>query len=303
MVNYNYLISRGLNKLIKMIASDMDGTLLTSHLAISEKNKEAVLKAQEQGIEFMVATGRAYGEAKPPLEEAGIRCGMITGNGAQGFDADGNEIFTISINKKIAKEIMGIFRENNLYFELMTTHGVYSESQPQRLENFATLLAENIPHITFKMAIAMASTHVNMLPISYVESYDELLKNSEVEVLKIITFSDGGQEVLQPIAEVIEKIDDVHVTSSFPNNIEVNHKEAQKGVAVAKIAEAKGISLADVMTIGDNFNDVSMLEVAGVSFAMGNAEPGVKQIATYEAETNVNDGVGKAILRAISENL
>lgn len=286
-----------------MIASDMDGTLLTSHLSISELNKDAVLKAQEQGIEFMVATGRAYTEAKPPLEDAGIRCGMITGNGAQAFDADGNEIFTISIDKKIAKKVMAILRENGLYFELMTSKGVYSDSQPQRLENFATLLAENIPHITFKMAIAMASTHLNMLHINYTESYDELIESDDIEVLKVITFSDGGQEVLQPIAREIEKLDDVHVTSSFPNNIEINHKEAQKGVAVKRLAKAKGIDLKEVMTIGDNFNDVSMLEVAGVSFAMGNAEDGVKKVAKYEAETNVNDGVGKAILRAISENL
>ena len=286
-----------------MIASDMDGTLLTSHLSISELNKDAVLKAQEQGIEFMVATGRAYTEAKPPLEDAGIRCGMITGNGAQAFDADGNEIFTISIDKKIAKKVMAILRENGLYFELMTSKGVYSDSQPQRLENFATLLAENIPHITFKMAIAMASTHLNMLHINYTESYDELIESDDIEVLKVITFSDGGQEVLQPIAREIEKLDDVHVTSSFPNNIEINHIEAQKGVAVKRLAEAKGIDLKEVMTIGDNFNDVSMLEVAGVSFAMGNAEDGVKKVAKYEAETNVNDGVGKAILRAISENL
>lgn len=289
--------------MIKMIASDMDGTLLTSHLSISELNKDAVLKAQEQGIEFMVATGRAYTEAKPPLEDAGIRCGMITGNGAQAFDADGNEIFTISIDKRIAKKVMAILRENGLYFELMTSKGVYSDSQPQRLENFATLLAENIPHITFKMAIAMASTHLNMLHINYTESYDELIESDDIEVLKVITFSDGGQEVLQPIAREIEKLDDVHVTSSFPNNIEINHVEAQKGVAVKRLAEAKSIDLKEVMTIGDNFNDVSMLEVAGVSFAMGNAEAGVKKVAKYEAETNVNDGVGKAILRAISENL
>ena len=289
--------------MIKMIASDMDGTLLTSHLSISELNKDAVLKAQEQGIEFMVATGRAYTEANPPLEDAGIRCGMITGNGAQAFDADGNEIFTISIDKRIAKKVMAILRENGLYFELMTSKGVYSDSQPQRLENFATLLAENIPHITFKMAIAMASTHLNMLHINYTESYDELIESDDIEVLKVITFSDGGQEILQPIAREIEKLDDVHVTSSFPNNIEINHVEAQKGVAVKRLAEAKSIDLKEVMTIGDNFNDVSMLEVAGVSFAMGNAEAGVKKVAKYEAETNVNDGVGKAILRAISEKL
>ncbi|MBO0428506.1 HAD family phosphatase [Vagococcus fluvialis] len=289
--------------MIKMIASDMDGTLLSSHLAISETNKEAVLEAQAQGIEFMVATGRAYSEAKPALDDAGIKCCMITGNGAQIFDENGEAIVTFSIDKKTTKEIMTTLREKNLYFELMTTNGVYAESQPQRVENFATLLANQVPHLTFKMAIAMASTHLNMLPVHYINNYDELLVDDSVEILKVIAFSDEGPKLLRPIADELEANGPLYVTASFPNNIEINHKDAQKGNAVKLMAEKRGIELEDVMTIGDNFNDVSMLKVAGVSFAMGNAEEDVKKIAKYEADTNMNHGVGKAILRAISENL
>lgn len=289
--------------MIKMIASDMDGTLLSSHLAISETNKEAVLEAQAQGIEFMVATGRAYSEAKPALDDAGIKCCMITGNGAQIFDENGEAIVTFSIDKKTTKEIMTTLRGKNLYFELMTTNGVYAESQPQRVENFATLLANQVPHLTFKMAIAMASTHLNMLPVHYINNYDELLVDDSVEILKVIAFSDEGPKLLRPIADELEANGPLYVTASFPNNIEINHKDAQKGNAVKLMAEKRGIELEDVMTIGDNFNDVSMLKVAGVSFAMGNAEEDVKKIAKYEADTNMNHGVGKAILRAISENL
>lgn len=289
--------------MIKMIASDMDGTLLSSHLAISETNKEAVLEAQAQGIEFMVATGRAYSEAKPALDDAGIKCCMITGNGAQIFDENGEAIVTFSIDKKTTKEIMTTLREKNLYFELMTTNGVYAESQPQRVENFATLLANQVPHLTFKMAIAMASTHLNMLPVHYINNYDELLVDDSVEILKVIAFSEEGPKLLRPIADELEANGPLYVTASFPNNIEINHKDAQKGNAVKLMAEKRGIELEDVMTIGDNFNDVSMLKVAGVSFAMGNAEEDVKKIAKYEADTNMNHGVGKAILRAISENL
>ena len=289
--------------MIKMIASDMDGTLLSSHLAISETNKEAVLEAQAQGIEFMVATGRAYSEAKPALDDAGIKCCMITGNGAQIFDENGEAIVTFSIDKKTTKEIMTTLREKNLYFELMTTNGVYAESQPQRVENFATLLANQLPHLTFKMAIAMASTHLNMLPVHYINNYDDLLVDDSVEILKVIAFSDEGPKLLRPIADELEANGPLYVTASFPNNIEINHKDAQKGNAVKLMAEKRGIGLEDVMTIGDNFNDISMLKVAGVSFAMGNAEEDVKKIAKYEADTNMNHGVGKAILRAISENL
>lgn len=289
--------------MIKMIASDMDGTLLSSHLSVSQKNKEVVLKVQSQGIEFMVATGRAYSEAKPVLDEAGIKCPMITGNGAQGFDAEGNEIFSIPIDKVTSQTIMTILRENGLYFELMTSKGVYSDNQPKRIENFATLVANQVPHLTYKMAIAMASAHLNMLPINYVASYEELIEDETIDILKVISFSDEGAEFLKPIGEKIEKIGKLYVTSSFPNNIEINHQDAQKGNAVKRMVEERGISLDDVMTIGDNYNDVSMLSIAGVSFAMGNAEDGVKKIAKYEADTNVNDGVGKAILRAIEENL
>lgn len=289
--------------MIKMIASDMDGTLLSSHLAISETNKEAVLEAQAQGIEFMVATGRAYSEAKPALDDAGIKCCMITGNGAQIFDENGEAIVTFSIDKKTTKEIMTTLREKNLYFELMTTNGVYAESQPQRVENFATLLANQVPHLTFKMAIAMASTHLDMLPVHYISNYDELLEDDSIQILKVIAFSDEGPKLLRPIADELEKNGPLYVTASFPNNIEINHKDAQKGNAVKLMAKERGISLEDVMTIGDNFNDVSMLKIAGVSFAMGNAEEEVKKVAKYETDTNMNHGVGKAILRAISENL
>lgn len=289
--------------MIKLIASDMDGTLLSSHLSISEFNKEVVKKAQNKGIEFMVATGRSHSEARPVLNEAGIHCGMITGNGAQVFDADDNVVHTAAIDKHTVQEVMTILEENNLYFELMTSQGVFSNSQPQRIENFATMLAENIPHLTFKMAIAMASTHIDMLPVEYVKDYQELMADDDIEMLKVITFSDQGLSLLNPVAEKLAKLDDLYITSSFPNNLEINHVEAKKGNAVARIAEEKGIDLSDVLAIGDNYNDVSMLEIAGVSFAMGNAEPGVKEIAKYETVTNVENGVGKAILRAVEENL
>ncbi|NLL32542.1 MAG: HAD hydrolase family protein, partial [Enterococcus cecorum] len=78
---------------------------------------------------------------------------------------------------------------------------------------------------------------------------------------------------------------------------------AQKGIAVKKIAEMLNIPLSQAMTIGDNFNDLSMIQEAGVSFAMENAVDELKQAAKYIADTNINSGVGKAIRRAIDENL
>ncbi|WP_314208391.1 Cof-type HAD-IIB family hydrolase [Vagococcus salmoninarum] len=289
--------------MIKLIASDMDGTLLGSKMDISPENIAAIRYAESHGAQFVVATGRGYTEAVPALQEAGIKCPLIAVNGAQAFDKDGKELFTIQFTKETALAIMTELKNAHVYFEIATNHGIYSDSKHHRIENMATMLANHLPHLTFKMAVAMAAAQLDLLEINHVEDYESLLANPDLKILKFIAFSQSGKTVLGPLRAQLETLPDLIVTSSFPNNIEINHVNAQKGIAVKQIAEALNIPLREVMTIGDNFNDVSMLEIAGVSFAMENAEPGVKAIARYEAPHHTDSGVGKAIRRAIDENL
>lgn len=289
--------------MIKLIASDMDGTLLGTRMNVPQENIDAIRFAEEKGIQFMVATGRGYTEAKPPLDEAGINCPMITVNGAQAFDKDGNNLFTVDFERENAKKIVTVLQAHHVYFEIATDHGIYSDNQHQRIENAAIMLANQLPHLTFKMAIAMAAAHLELLDINYITDYQDLLNNGGIKILKFIAFAPEEIKILGPLREEIEKLPDLIVTSSYPNNIEINHIDAQKGIAVKHIAKDLGIPLNEVMTIGDNFNDASMLEVAGVSFAMGNAEEGVKKIARYETDHHMDGGVGKAIIRAIEENL
>lgn len=289
--------------MIKLIASDMDGTLLDAHMSISTENTEAIRMANELGIEFMVATGRNAQEARAALDEARIDCAMITLNGAQVFDRSGKSLFTVPIPSPQAMTVMDILDANGIYYEVATNQGLYSESQPKRIESFASSIATHMPHLTYKMAIAMASANLELLHITYVDSIRELLLDDKLEVLKIICFHTEGPRILGPVGKEISNLGELAVTSSGQNNLEVNHKNAQKGIAVAHVAHERGITLDEVMTIGDNFNDVSMLQTAGVSFAMGNAEIEVKDYAKYLTDTNLESGVGKAILRAINENL
>lgn len=289
--------------MIKLIASDMDGTLLDTKMSISKDNASAIRKAASEGIEFMVATGRARTEAKPPLDEAGIECAMITLNGAQVFDKNGTSIFTAGIEKQTTVKIMEILEKYNIYYEISTNSGVVSENQEKRIENFAAHIASTMPHLTYKVAIAMAAAHLSLLDITYVSDMKEYIMNDDVEVLKIIGFHMEGPKILGPAGVEIEQLEQLVVTSSAQNNIEINHQNAQKGIAVARVAKQMGISPKEVMTIGDNFNDVSMLQWAGVSFAMGNAELEVKDYAKYVTSANLENGVGEAILRAMRENL
>ncbi|MGM9903410.1 MAG: Cof-type HAD-IIB family hydrolase [Enterococcus sp.] len=289
--------------MIKLIASDMDGTLLDAHMSISSQNKEAIQLAEDMGIEFMVATGRNYQEARAALDEAAIDCAMITLNGAQVFDKSGKSLFTVPIPHSQVMTVLDILDANKIYYEVATNQGLFSESQAKRIESFASSIASHLPHLTYKMAIAMASANLELLHITYIDSIRDLLKDESLEVLKIICFHMEGAHILGPVGKEISDLGDLAVTSSGQNNLEVNHKNAQKGIAVAHVAHERGVSLDEVMAIGDNFNDVSMLQTAGVSFAMGNAEIEVKDYAKYVTDINLESGVGKAILRAINENL
>lgn len=131
--------------MIKLIASDMDGTLLDSKMGISKDNASAIKEAERLGIEFMVATGRAYTEAKPALDEAGIECAMITLNGAKVFDKVGNSLFTAGIDKKTTGEILDILDAHDVYFEVSTNKGIYSERQEKELKTLRLISQQPCP--------------------------------------------------------------------------------------------------------------------------------------------------------------
>ena len=289
--------------MIQLIASDMDGTLLDEHMHISEENIAAIRYAQEKGIQFMVCTGRNITEALPALNDAKLNCPMITLNGAQAFDQNHNVLFTVEISKETALEVMHVFEKYNVYYEVSTNQGTFSENLARRIETFAAFLSQRLPHLTYQMAIAMTSARFESLPIKIVENMKEYILQEEIKVLKIIGFNNTEPQILDKVSADLADQPKIHITSSGTNNIEINHIYAQKGIAVKKIAEMFNIPLSQVMTIGDNYNDLSMIQEAGVSFAMENAVDELKQAAKYIADTNIHSGVGKAIRRAIDENL
>ncbi|MEG0289649.1 MAG: Cof-type HAD-IIB family hydrolase [Carnobacterium sp.] len=289
--------------MIKLIASDMDGTLLNGRMVISETNAKAILEAQKQGIRFMVATGRGYTEAKPLLEEVGISCPLITLNGAQVYDEKGEVIENIGIEKDTVRTILKKTRDLNLYCEMTTSHGIYSDNKAKRIESVASLLYKTNPDTSFKMAVVLAAARLEIMNINYVAEYEELLENDSIEILKMITFSEDGPEVLSPLADDLATTGDLAITASFINNIEINHIKAQKGLALARAAEKWNIPMENVMALGDNFNDVSMLKAAGYSVAVENAEDGVKAQAKYLTATNNDDGVAQSVLLALSNDM
>lgn len=288
--------------MISVIASDMDGTLLNEEMQISPGNAAAIKKAQDAGVHFVVATGREYREAKPLLETYGLSVPLITLNGAAIFDTEGKILDEVPITKPNAQLIMHQLEKRGLYYEIITNQGVVSNSRTRRIETVSHLLETVNPDTPFKLAVAMSSARVELMNIRYVDNYQVLLDDPKIQILKLVAFGQNGQKGLQPVREAIQQQVDVAISSSFENNIEINSPRAQKGLAIQNFADQLGIPMSQVMTIGDNLNDASMLRVAGVSYAMGNAIPKIKRLANHLTVTNNEDGVGKAILEQLAEN-
>ncbi|GHU40399.1 haloacid dehalogenase [Bacilli bacterium] len=281
--------------MIQLIASDMDGTLLNDEMEISAENIAAIKQVQAAGIEFLVATGRSIEEAQPILQAAGIKCRYITSNGAQIFDENGQNLFTVGIEKEKLDLSIAILRRHQIYFELFTDHGGFTENIDDRIASIAHWLKSTSPNLSEAEAFEISESHMASLPINFVADFRTVLDNPEITVLKIFAMGQIDEPELLLAKEELSQISDLAVTSSGANNIEVNHQAAQKGQALQKVTELLNLPLSKVAALGDNFNDMSMLAAVGVGIAMANAEAEVKEIAKYTTVTNVENGVAYAV--------
>lgn len=223
--------------MIKLIASDMDGTLLNDKMEVSDENAQAIRDAQAAGIEFMVATGRGVTEATPLLAAQDLKPAFITLNGAMVFDEAGELVVTIPIASDLSDFIVETLQKDDIYFEIITNKGVFSDSRVKRIQNVADLLVDLNPDTTYKLAVALAAARLEIMNINYVSDYKELLADPTIQVMKIIAFTGEQRDILKAPAKVFDATGKLSVTSSSANNIEVNNIKAQKGYAVEAFAK------------------------------------------------------------------
>jgi Cof subfamily protein (haloacid dehalogenase superfamily) len=281
-------------KQVRLIATDMDGTLLNEHHRVSEENAAAIKEAQRRGITVVVATGRSYAEAVHPLKEAGITCPIICVNGAEIRSEHGEKIKSVPLNPATYWKVESILREAGLYFELYTNIGVFTNDREKALRTVADFVRSAYPDADEQTLKEAAERRFASGEISCVRAYKEVLDRAGVDIYKLLVFSKDGQKLAEASAK-LGALQDVAVSSSAKNNIEITHRHAQKGIALREFANRHHIALAETMAIGDNFNDLSMLTIAGVSVAMGNAEEAVKRACGFVARNNDKHGVAHAI--------
>jgi Cof subfamily protein (haloacid dehalogenase superfamily) len=284
--------------MIKCIATDMDGTLLNAMQTISEENKQAILKAQAAGIEVVVATGRAYQEATYVLDEAGLSLPMICVNGAEVRGRDGDIISATPIEKVVAKDVAAKLAEKDIYFEVYTDKGAFSVDTDKAVSIMVDIVLTANPEADRDYVEYAAAGRVRDNLIHHIDDYSVLFDSDEYKIYKFLVFS-FDEDHLAAAQNSLTGFTKLTVTKSGHENIEITHKDAQKGIALEAFVNASGLDLDETMAIGDNFNDVSMFEKVGRAVAMGNASPIIKSMCDVVTDTNENSGVAQAILEVL----
>ncbi|MFI8687770.1 HAD family hydrolase [Rossellomorea sp. NPDC077527] len=286
--------------MITFIATDMDGTLLNENQEISEANKQAILEAQQQGIEVVVATGRSYEEARYVIEDAGISCDIVCANGAEVRNKQGEIVYQAGIESTRAKEISDVLNETGIYFEIYTDRGTYTENYDMGVELIVDIFTTANPNVSEEQVRQAARERFEKGHIKLVEDYGVLFEDESQLVYKFLVFSFDEKQLAEANSR-LNKLSDIAISSSGKENIEVNNIEAQKGVALEKLLNDKGLSAENAMAMGDNLNDLSMMKVVGRPVAMGNALDQVKEFCPFITATNKEDGVAKAIQEVIQQ--
>lgn len=287
----------------KLIAIDLDGTLLNSKGIISDKNKEAIKKAQEKGIEVILASGRSKDSVRNFATEINSNKYLIAGNGALTYNIQKNkDVCDKSIKKKDILEILKICEENSIFYSLHTKYTILTKSLKYSQLVF---YSENLTKPENKR------TSINVIPNLY-----EYIQNSNVETYLKVTIQDADRSIFNNIIKKLKQVknvDVIEVEHSTKKIIKINDEETtlqyyyteitrkntNKWTALKAISRRMGIRRKDIMTIGDNINDKEMIENAGCGVVMGNSALASKNIGDLIVSDHNSDGVAEAIEKVI----
>lgn len=281
--------------MIKVIASDMDGTLLGDDHRLAPRTVQAIRRACDAGIRFMIATGRDLNGVKQELDGTGLVCDYIVGSGAEVRDPQQNIISRVQMDMGMCEEIYNVLRNYPVSTIFMTGECDYSIGTPETLEeDMRQNLSVFYSNLTME-EILETEMYRHMKESTRIIPDFQALKDGKINVYKIFTFC-CDTEVLGELGRQLRKDERLAVASSFVNNLEITDARAQKGPVLKGYIESLGYTMDEVMAFGDSMNDYSMLSMDfGATVAMGNSEPEIIKAAKYLTKTNEEYGVAYTI--------
>jgi Cof subfamily protein (haloacid dehalogenase superfamily) len=267
-------MAEGINKMtIKLVALDLDHTLLNEERRIDDYDLEAIQKARNIGVHFTIATGRMYIAAKEYGKYLNIDIPVITYQGSLIKKLmSSEEILHLRISNQVAHEAIELAKDKKIHINVYDGDSLYVFSENDLIKRYKK---------------------VNGITAIVDPEFDKKMNFSPTKV----AFVDDNVSVLDELENELNDryLGKYDVTRSFPHLLELGHKDATKSKALEFLSERLGIKQSETMAIGDGVNDIDMIQWAGVGVAMGNASEIVKKCSDWVTSDNENGGVAKAI--------
>lgn len=252
---------------IKMLISDLDGTLLGADSRIAPRTANALNQARRAGLRILVATGRTWRTASPLLWQAGVVCDFVLLNGAEYRTAEGDLQRFLSLPLDDARYVVDILQQYNLGFEINADKGDFST------DTMLCNTAKPMPCLPYFWA-------------------------NNPQIRKIFAFSQD-QIALNYARQALSCLSETTVTASAPWNLEVTARQAQKGNMALWAVSQYGLTQDEVLVFGDGYNDESLFQAFVHTRAMGNAVAPLQAIAERIIEPNTEHGVACEIERLL----
>lgn len=284
--------------MVKMVVSDMDGTLLNRRGEISEGNLNAIRRLEGRGIEFAIASGRDRQGVFSLLKGYGVSCEAILGNGSQYVDREGKIIMSCYMDKAVVKDVTDIFENQKIPYMIFSTDGFYTKQEPSFVRDaFIERSVKRFGRAGGEFEKGGKYEYLPCNQLQKIDDYDEFLSR-DMDIIKVEAFS-MGTEAVEAARQILKSIPGISYLSSFDDNIEVTDQNAQKGYILEKVIQLKGFSKEEVMVIGDGMNDLSLFQCFPVSFAPANAQDPIKELAKEVVGDYEEDGFAQAVARVL----
>ena len=271
---------------IKLIATDLDGTFLSSFTEAHPENIVAMKECQKRGIHVCACTGRMWAGAKNIVTKSGFDRYCVTNNGASIIDiTTGEHRFRSRIDPQYLKAILQYGIDANASVSVAGYDTLYAYGPTS-------------PDIYDRIKFMQGNPSGDTSKVEIFDDLDEMVEICAPYAEKIgvrMNFIDNLDKVYDHLSEITE----VEITSSWPGNMEITSKGGTKAEALSVLADIYEVDAENVMTFGDNFNDISMIMWAGIGVAMGNADDRLKNIANFVTARNYEGGVAKAIYEMV----
>lgn len=263
----------------RLIALDMDGTMLDGEGRLTPRLKAAFAAAQDLGVRIVAATGRMYPSAMMHLGEAGIKSASIFYNGALIRDTeDGRTIYERRVGKDLTAGILSFFRERGWYIHAYSDDKlIVVDDSDERCRYYEKLSGQK--------AVA----------------YGEKFWDSGLDSSKLLGISFDGDEFMRMGREVREAFGgSIYQATTWGAFLEMVHPSVNKANALERVCRYYGVPREEAAAIGDGINDIEMIKWAGTGIAMGNSKEAVKAAADIIAPPNTEEGAARIIERLIA---